>query len=94
MERQAADVINTVTGSKIRYSEKEEMIDMCLAIQEIREEGIEKGRAEGRIEGEIIGVIRSNKKWGIPQEDTRQYIMEEYQKSAEETEVFMSMYWK
>ena len=84
VERQAADVINTVTGSKVKYSETEEMIDMCLAIQEIRE--------EGREEGEIIGVIRSNKKWGIPQEDTRQYIMEEYQKSAEETEVFMSMY--
>ena len=91
-------MINTVTGSKVKYSETEEMIDMCLAIQEIREEGREegreKGREEGRIEGEIIGVIRSNKKWGIPQEDTRQYIMEEYQKSAEETEVFMSMYWK
>ncbi len=98
VERQAADVINTVTGSKVKYSETEELIDMCLAIQEIREEGREegreKGREEGRIEGEIIGVIRSNKKWGIPQEDTRQYIMEEYQKSAEETEVFMSMYWK
>ncbi len=94
MERQAADVINTVTGSKIRYSEKEEMIDMCLAIQEIREEGIEKGRAEGRIEGEIIGVIRSNKKWGVPQEETRQYIMEEYHKSVEEIEEYITTYWK
>ena len=66
------------------------MIDMCLAIQEIREDGREKGREDGRIEGEIIGVIRSNKKWEISQEDTKQYIIEEYQKNVEETQVFMS----
>ena len=32
--------------------------------------------------------IRSNKKWGVPQEETRQYIMEEYHKSVEEIEEY------
>lgn len=32
VERQVADVINVVIGSKIKYSETEEMIGMCFAI--------------------------------------------------------------
>ena len=50
-------MINAVTSSKVRYSEREEKIDMCVAIQEIREEG----RLEGLLEGEIIGLIRAGK---------------------------------
>ncbi len=38
--------------------------------------------------------IRSNKKWGVPQEETRQYIMEEYHKSVEEIEEYITTYWK
>ena len=70
VERQAVDVINAVTNSKVRYSEGEEKVNMCTAIQEIRE--------EGRLEGEIIGIIRADKRRKIPQEDTRRYLMEEY----------------
>ena len=86
VERQAVDVINAVTSSKIRYSEGEEKVDMCIAIQEIKE--------EGRLEGEIIGIIRADKRHKIPQEDTRRYLIEEYQKSEEEIDELMDEYWK
>ncbi len=94
VERQAVDVINAVTSSKVRYSEGEEKVDMCIAIQEIKEEGRVEGRAEGRLEGEIIGIIRADKRHKIPQEDTRRYLIEEYQKSEEEVDELMDEYWK
>lgn len=82
VERQAADVINVVTGTKIKYSGKGEKVNMCLAIQEMREES------------SIIGAILVDKKRGIAKEDTKQYIMEEYQKSEEEAEALLEEYWK
>ena len=85
VERQAVDVINAVTSSKVKYSKGEEKIDMCAAIQEIRE--------EGRLEGEIIGIIRADMRHKIPQDDTRS-IMEEYQKSEEEADELIREYWK
>ena len=86
VERQAVDVINAVTSSKVKYSKGEEKIDMCAAIQEIRE--------EGRLEGEIIGIIRADMRHKILQDDTRRYIMEEYQKSEEEADELIREYWK
>lgn len=78
VERQAADVIGAVTGTKIKYSGKEEKVNMCLAIEEL----------------EIDAIIRAYKKLGISQADAKQYIMEEYQKSEEEAEKFLETYWK
>ena len=59
---------------------------MCVAIQEIRE--------EGRLEGEIIGIIRAGKRYKILKEDTRRCIMEEYKKSGEEADALIEEYWK
>ena len=55
VERQAADVINVVTGTKIKYSGKGEKVNMCLAIEET----------------EIVGAILVDKKRGIAKEDTK-----------------------
>lgn len=82
VERQAVDVINFTTGSKVKYSERKGAMDVCLAIQEMREES------------EIIGAIRSDKKRGISQDETKQYIMEEYQKDAKEADELIQTYWK
>lgn len=57
-------------------------MDVCLAIQEMREES------------EIIGAIHSDKKRGIPQDETKQYIMEKYQKDAKEADELIQTYWK
>ena len=63
VSKRTADMVNIVTGSKLKYEEREEKIDMCLAIEEMRrdamterkekgmEEGMEKGRREGMEEG-------------------------------------------
>lgn len=51
MDRRSVDLINLVTGSKLQINEEEETIDMCKAIQDIREEGWQEGRQEGRQEG-------------------------------------------
>lgn len=90
VERQAVDVINVVTNSKVKYSQGEETVDMCIAIQEIKEEG----RLEGRLEGELIGVIHTYKKMNFSLEDVKGYIMEEYEKSEEEIDELLKKYWK
>ena len=71
-------MINAVTGTRIKYLGKEEEVNMCLAIQEL----------------EISGAILAYKKIGVSQEDTKQYIIEEYQKSEEETDELLKEYWK
>lgn len=49
VERQAADIINAVTGTKIKYPDRKEHVNMCLAIQE----------------SEIIGAILFSERRGI-----------------------------
>ncbi|MDE5823185.1 MAG: Rpn family recombination-promoting nuclease/putative transposase, partial [Lachnospiraceae bacterium] len=51
VERSAVEIINAVTNSNMRIEEGKESIDVCLAIQEMREES----RGEGEITGEIKG---------------------------------------
>ena len=58
MDKASADLINAVTGSKLKYRAKEGKVNMCKAIDDMIEEGIqqgiEKGREEGRAEAEQI----------------------------------------
>ena len=63
---------------------------MCIAVQEIKEEG----RLEGRLEGELIGVIHTYKKMNFSFKDVNGYIMEEYEKSEEEIDELLMKYWK
>ncbi len=46
MDRITAETINAVTGSKLKFSEDEEVVNMCKAIDDIRKEE----RAEGKIQ--------------------------------------------
>ncbi len=48
---------------------------------------------QGREEGEMIGAIRTYQKLNVPFETARQYIMEEFDKSAEEADALLSAYW-
>lgn len=64
LERRAADVIETITKSGLKYDESEAKIDMCQAIQEMRQEsrmegvqeGIQKGLQEGIQKGVQKGI--------------------------------------
>ena len=49
VERRAADVIETITNSGIKYDEEDEVFNVCQAIQEMRKEserdgGIKEGQ--------------------------------------------------
>ena len=56
------DAINTITHSEMKFPEGKETVDMCKAIQDIRNDAIAeceaRGKAEGRAEGEAIGEAR------------------------------------
>ena len=46
VERRAADVIEAITNSGIKYDESEEAVDVCQAIQEMREEERRRGELD------------------------------------------------
>lgn len=98
VERSAVEIINAATNSKVKIDEGKESVDMCLAIQEMREEsrieGRNEGRCEGRNEGELGGAITFAKELGIPKEEVKKSFMLKYQKSEQETEELMKLYWK
>ena len=61
--QKAGRVINVITGAGIEMDESEEYIDMCKAIQDMREEAMQAGKQEGQQlkEKEII-IQMLNKK--------------------------------
>ena len=69
MERKAAVVINTITNSKLKIDGKGDIVDMCQAIAELREEmknegiqqGIEQGIEQGADQlGKLMSLLISN----------------------------------
>lgn len=56
--RRAADVIEAVTNTGIKYNEEAEVVDMCKAIQELREEERQIGEKAGREIGEKTGELK------------------------------------
>ena len=81
MERQAADVINVVTGSKLSYPEGKGAVNMCLAIQQMREES------------EIKGAILMCKNLGVSLADTIKQIAEMFHLSESESDETVKQYW-
>ena len=61
VSRRTADMVNIVTGSDLSYKMGEERVDMCKAIEDMRNdalaEGVIKGLAEGRKEGKAEGIL-------------------------------------
>ena len=51
VDSETASLINTVTGSRLKFDIREEKVDMCKAIDDMRKESKEEGRSEGRVEG-------------------------------------------
>ncbi|MDE5937419.1 MAG: transposase, partial [Ruminococcus sp.] len=46
VSRKTADVINTVTGSNLRFKDGEEYVDMCKAIEDMRNDAVHEGASE------------------------------------------------
>ena len=41
------DLLNTVAGSRLKFDTKEDKVDMCQAIDDMRKESMEKGIEKG-----------------------------------------------
>lgn len=81
MERQAAEVINVVTRSKLKYPEGKGDVNMCLAIQQMQEES------------EIKGAILMCKDLGVSLAETIKRIAEKFQLSENESSEQVKQYW-
>ena len=81
MERQAAEVINVVTGSKLKYPEGKGDVNMCLAIQQMREES------------EIKGAVEAYKDLEVSLADTIKRIAEKFHLSESESSETVKQYW-
>ncbi len=85
MARQAADVINIVTGSKLKFPEGKGDVNMCLAIQQMRE--------ESELVGQIKGAVLMCKNLGLSLTDTINRIAEMFQLSENESIKTVKQYW-
>lgn len=56
LDRQTAELINAVTKSNLTFKEGEETVDMCTAIQQMRDESLSIGLKEGMEKGEEKGM--------------------------------------
>ena len=81
MARQAAEVINVVTGSRLKYPEGKGDVNMCLAIQQMREES------------EIKGAVLMCKDLGISLTETITRIAKKFQLSESESSERVKQYW-
>ena len=65
-------IIGKITDSNFiinQSSDGKEVVNMCTALEELRQQGVEEGKKEGRIEGKIEGKIetaRKSLKKGLP----------------------------
>ena len=56
VSKRTADLINIVTGSKLKLKNGEENVDMCKAIEDMRNDAKAEGLAEGLSEGRAEGL--------------------------------------
>ena len=67
-------------------------INMCNALEELRQEGVEEGRQEGILEG-IRATVRTCRNFNISETDTVRNIMNEFSLSQEEAVNYVKKYW-
>ena len=72
---------------------KEEMVDMCKAIQEMYDDGVKDGIQKG-VERGIAAVIRTCRNLNVSEEDTLNNVRKEYKLTEEQTEEYLNTYWK
>ena len=73
VDRETVEAINLFAGTDIDIDEKEEVIDMCKAWEEQKNEGRELGREEGRIRQAKITALKLQKK-GHSIEDIAEWV--------------------
>ena len=73
LEQRAGQVIKILTGSDFEIKKKEETINMCKALEDLKEEG----REEGRMQGQTEGVRSTEKKFVLRLLARKQFSYEE-----------------
>ena len=60
VDAETASLINTITGSRLKYDTKEEKVDMCKAIDDMRKESREEGIEYNRLESirNVMGGLK------------------------------------
>ena len=103
-------VIGAITESQklinhaLELEQRGGQINMCNALEELRQEGIEEGRLEGRQEGRregrwegilegIRATVRTCRNFNISEVDTVRNIMNEFSLSQEEAVNYVKKYW-
>ena len=80
----------------LELEQREGQINMCNALEELRQEGVEEGRQEGRWEGILEGIratVRTCRNFNISEADTVRNIMNEFSLSQEEAVNYVKKYW-
>ena len=67
-------------------------INMCNALEKLRQEGRQEGRWEGILEG-IRATVRTCRNFNISEADTVRNIMNEFSLSQEEAVNYVKKYW-
>ena len=70
----------------------ERQINMCNALEKLRQEGRQEGRWEGILEG-IRATVRTCRNFNISEADTVRNIMNEFSLSQEEAVNYVKKYW-
>ena len=99
-------VIGAITESQklidhaLELEQRGGQINMCNALEELRQEGVEEGRQEGRQEGRWEGIlegiratVRTCRNFNISETDTVRNIMNEFSLSQEEAVNYVKKYW-
>ena len=73
--------------------QKEEMVDMCKAIQEMYDDGVKDGIQKG-VERGIAAVIRTCRNLNVSEEDTLNNVQRDYELSMEEAKKYLGTYWR
>ncbi len=94
LERQAAEVINVTTNSKLKYAEGQEEVDVCAAIEEMKMDSRTEGRIEGKMEGKIEGSVETYREVGYSIKDTIKRVAEKFSISMQKSEEEVRKYWK
>lgn len=86
LDRQAAEVINVTTNSKLKYPDGKERVDVCAAIEEMK--------MDSSIEGEIKGAVKACQKFNMSLQDIIDYIANNCKFSLQESKEKVMKYWK
>ena len=76
----------------LELEQREGQINMCNALEKLRQEGRQEGRWEGILEG-IRATVRTCRNFNISEADTVRNIMNEFSLSQEEAVNYVKKYW-